>query len=1567
MSERHAQLGGVLPAPIRGAAEPIEARRFSHPALGARVIVRLSQAGLREADELAMSVLGCAPAGDPVVVGASVRRAVGFPAAAILRDPDNARHALDVMRDLERATRRAKSKPGHAKDAIDAIAKQLARSVPHFLPSFYEEAARRFVAAGAKTQAATFFGKAREAERVYALEVDPEARRDAFLELALSGALTSAALSDYAKDLEGADDTESAHRELRALAVRATVGGMPPWGTMLRDLRRLAKRAGHDAHEAEASVLLEVLESPALAHASMAFWEDARSTLVRVARGDAAVRARLRGLFPSAHKNGSAAWWITLLDDAGAIDDLATLEEPIAPWVSRIAAHLQRGWRGIDAPDALFALLRRFAERLRRDAVPLTLAKGHWIDPDLVDLAIELELPLVEPHANQRVPLHAWSDAFGRATTRETKERPRALSALTNDPRFAPKVALAVEETMGRETFEDLADQRPALGAVRDRIVRERVQTLREGGLPALESVKVWLEGKTRAETFRALPAELDALRTLDVAELLGVTLRGGIVDELGWIALDEAIAQLARDDGAMPTLAGAFPHPIVVGARRTIVLGATGRIAEIEIEPPGKVEAAYWSGGQVLYLCADRKVSWKRSYLWSGARTVHELAYWYRGPDFVIELEDGLTTLGGRALAPGDAPRVDMRALCSDGRTVWSLQHRGAAGSQWVEQSPRTGELGRRSLPSFFESFSDGDARIDEVRSALVPARGLTTSPLGVRDGLVGMRVRSRGEIVESERIDGVRWVGPHAARAIVTWPGDDAPRVIVDAATHAHHHGDPMYVLLDAKGREASLLGANSTHAVSYQRGTERPMPPWWLHFAATRDERGSRALRAMTTERAAALLAAAGDVDDLEQARVAVASALPEVTSPVLQRAIAGVVRRARWLAKGLAEKVALRDPARATRTVVGTIAIGELRPLLALVGQGAGWSHDQAITAEIDAVGRVARAHLAGERVPDEVGKGGDLAWECALEAPDAVVLQTAFPAWSDTSRRTAHTFAEALAAAGLLSLPNARVLRGTLEVSKLPKPVTLACATFSSGESLYLVRKVWQSAVVLEVSRSGTFVAPAWLNVEREARVWSGTAETVPALARTIEQRGALAFGREHAAIVMERAGSTSTEAAVWLGGLPAATPPNEFFSKELRERFGVKAKETEKIAVALGARERPAFRAMLSQLASEPLGDDLVALATRIGELLRARVGETVQVDEALADELAKDLNKLVPEPPSTTMRWMLEGEKGSRLSRQPKLAIHPRPQDASFDVATVRLVALYLAHLAVELPAGHPFLATLASVYRIARERLDDPELLLPLGMHHVPWEQGKSPIEATNEALAKLGGIAFERDGARGRDLGAYVAAAPSAGWMLQYFFRPARMSEDPKALAALAGPVSALDWAGFLRSDPCAAIVARIGDPTRTAGSYDACPALDVVDDVAATHGLSRDAAILYAQTLALPAPSDAKVRRWNGWSAKTLESARDELAGKELVEIAKRERTGRSHFLPGPWEALRAPAKPLESFKLPFLARKGANGWTFPLGVQVPLEPMPAHFRTVWARAKVEPPRLEEIAR
>jgi hypothetical protein len=59
-----------------------------------------------------------------------------------------------AISDFKKAKKRVKSKPGHARDAFVEIAERLGRSVPHLLPSFWEEAGRAF-SSGPKLRSTT--------------------------------------------------------------------------------------------------------------------------------------------------------------------------------------------------------------------------------------------------------------------------------------------------------------------------------------------------------------------------------------------------------------------------------------------------------------------------------------------------------------------------------------------------------------------------------------------------------------------------------------------------------------------------------------------------------------------------------------------------------------------------------------------------------------------------------------------------------------------------------------------------------------------------------------------------------------------------------------------------------------------------------------------------------------------------------------------------------------------------------------------------------------------------------------------------------------------------------------------------------------------------------------------------------------------------------------------------------------------------------------------------------------------------------------------------------------------
>ena len=468
--------GAFVPLDSGVTAEPVSARVYRHPALGDRQVIRLVPDPIGEADDLALQTLDFALAEvrGPLALGRP--RGLGFPASAILADPANARYALDVVKEMERFARMAKSKPGNAKDGFDTIAVRLARTVPHFLPSFYEQAGRAFLEAGATAQAAAQFGKAREAERTYALPVDESQRRQSFLEFALAGALTAKALSEYAHELIRAQAPGQAHAAFKELCIQRTLGGLPPWTGTAAELRRTAKAAGLDVTAEEADVLRQLLDAPATTKASAGFWSAYRSALLRLAKAEPAVRGTLLNLHPSPSEGSQdfVEWWIGLLREAGCLE--ALIRPDGAPpetlplggpgaWLERTAKQSGTGyyWRSRLAPmTGLLELVAEIAPAIRKAGQPVQLFVGYGADIDLLDAALAAGIDVAESEPTGRpYPLRLDLRSYAMRTDR------RSLTALGAAPRFAAML----DESLSTDILQQ-ADKLAELPGLHDALRR---------------------------------------------------------------------------------------------------------------------------------------------------------------------------------------------------------------------------------------------------------------------------------------------------------------------------------------------------------------------------------------------------------------------------------------------------------------------------------------------------------------------------------------------------------------------------------------------------------------------------------------------------------------------------------------------------------------------------------------------------------------------------------------------------------------------------------------------------------------------------------------------------------------------------------------------------------------------------------------------------------------------------------------------------------------------------------------------------------------------------------------
>ncbi|MFH8804154.1 hypothetical protein ACH4F6_31950 [Streptomyces sp. NPDC017936] len=897
--------GAVLPPGTtdREDADVLTVRTYTHPALGDRRVVRLVPGTLGEAEDLALDFLGLAREPEAPEVGQVRRETLGFPAWALVNDPANGHHALALVKDVERLARQAKSRPGAAKEGFEALGARLGRAVPHFLPTFYEQAARVFLQHENTTYAAAFFGKAREAERVHALEVDEERQRAVFLEFAFAGALTVKALKEHVRDLGARLSPAEAWAQFRQLTVERCAAGMPPYASLPQDARGLIKAARLDRGTEECALVADLLASPAAVRAPASFWNSYRATLAVLAGERPEVRVRLLEIMPAGLGRSveDDEFWLALLTECGAdrllTGEAADAEVDAADWLTRWALHRKHGGQVSTRSAGTLALVERMAPRLRAQGRPVDLVSGRWhpgAELDLLDLCVALDVPLTLPGPDQVVYLciDRW--------LRETRPGRRDLAALGADPRcrrllYAGIGTLSASRP-GTEVLEGLAAH-PVLGEVLREWLEEAAGELSTAaGLPparaALERLRPF-----RPVAARVAPAAVAEVAAHEAAPLLGHTLRAGVPDELGWPALDEVMRRIdaetapGRDRDNPLTVTEAWPALIVSRAHKVFVVGPDGVLLEHDLRLP--VRPDRWQRPSFRFTDGELLVMWrqdgKQFGYWSarpdevftlGGEQIPQ--YWYGSGDAgdpSIPLPGGGRATGGRTLHTGDTVLPPRRRVLGDGTSYW---RQGRQGRQhvWLEYDPATGAHGRASLPAFLRSGIREDTTLLPHHCEVLPLQpGLEHSPFGTDGTVLGRWVRTEGEGAEARSV-----AGTPDGRTVVLPAVDGRVPGVPLGALRLPGGAEPVAVRVH---RQIALYAADDTSAAGelgrvtpMERGGEfaagtRFVPPadFW-HALRPRDEAASAVLRALTDETAAEVLRAGAEALADRQAKIVAA---------------------------------------------------------------------------------------------------------------------------------------------------------------------------------------------------------------------------------------------------------------------------------------------------------------------------------------------------------------------------------------------------------------------------------------------------------------------------------------------------------------------------------------------------------------------------------------------------------------------------------------------------------------------------------------------------------------------
>lgn len=972
-AQRLIEAGGIVAAAmygdtLAGAAltmdvDTVTARTYRHPALDERVVVSLVPATLGPAEDLTMEFLGFALSCTPIDVGTGRRQALGFPAWAVVNDPANGHHALALVKDVERLARMARIHPGLAKDEFAELAARLAMSVPHFLPTFFEQAGRAFLEADNKLTAATMFDRAREAERFHGLAIDEDRQRDVFLEFAFAGALAAKSLIRHAKDLTSRANPSEAYELFMRLCTERVAGGLPPYAAMAEDLRRLAKAAGLDGDNEDERVLRGLLDSPSLPHAPMGFWKAYARPMIRLARADTGVQARLLDMFPDPRLPGIESMWFDLLAVTGAVAGLVELDtsrpgvarprdgasgwlERAVQWRARFPHSSRRGYHGPRRSIRLLQLVARMAPQLRAESQPLDLwvKSSSAADLDLLDLCESLDLEIAVPDEVRAMSPHWWLEdtAPGRRDLAALLMASWARELLMRGigQVFPRRYGVELTETVSlgdwaRRQLES-ADGRKLLAFW----LRCLAEDAESAALPGLEQVFEQLEPASLDVVMAVEPEAALRIASVDIGRALARTLRMGLLDELGWPALEDVIAQFPAEYGTSTTkparggkaikVVHSWPGLIVVCEGRATVVGAQGVLLHHDMRQEALLPSRTGFGASLFWCDGQLLVSWQP--------TSGDCGYWSGTPSEVFDIVDGLTdvygritsqtlplpgggrTGGGRRIMPGDRTFSELRPVACDGTSWWRRE-----GQDWREYDPQTGSPGRQSLPTFFEgALAGGRGTLIDDLCFLAPAPPeLAGSPLGTAAGMLGWRVASLP--------DGSK-VGESVDGAVVRISREQVRRV-----RHEHDRVEPAYDAAPAgalqlpgggprvgvlktrydavwlwDGKVAGSQFSDSDQVHRYARGTSIVAPVAWWHVLQPRDVKGSAALRAVTDDQGRALVVSAmrpgsGSWPDSGRgAAAAVRHVLPQVSDPRLIAGIAGVLeiavacaRRARSL--------------------------------------------------------------------------------------------------------------------------------------------------------------------------------------------------------------------------------------------------------------------------------------------------------------------------------------------------------------------------------------------------------------------------------------------------------------------------------------------------------------------------------------------------------------------------------------------------------------------------------------------------------------------------------------------